>query len=1136
MIFHVILKPNSINFKVMRISKTKFWLLIPVIYFSVVTLSSFSQPLVINEFMSSNTSTIADDDGEFNDWIEIYNSGSATVNLNGYGLSDNHSKPFKWIFPNISIDPGQHLLVWASGKNRQPNQGELVNGLLREVYTGIPGSSVYNLIAHPNYPDNPSSVNIIRGIFETPSNIGNQYGQRVQGWIKAPATGQYVFWICSDDNSKLYLSSTADPADTVMIAQVTGWTNPRQWNKYSQQQSVPVTLQAGEYYFIMALMKENSGSDHLSVGWQKPGGILERPIAGQHLFTDRSQLHTNYSISAAGEELILTNPNGTIVDQIAPVALQSDISYGRSPDGSSNLFYFDQPSPGSQNPSTGYSELLPPPQFSREGGPYTETFQLTLESEPGSMIYYTLNGQIPTSSSGILYTTPINISGTDIVRARAYKQDYMPSEPKTMIYSRIGSNVQGFKSNLPVVILHQFNTAITPGARTPAAAVFIDNNQGDTTHLIGDIALQSRILANIRGSSAQSFPKKMYGFHLVNEFNQDEDESLFGMPADNNWILYAPYSDKSLMRNAIAYTLGAGFGKWAPRVRFVELFLHSGNGQVTNYHYHGVYVLVERIKWGEDRVNITKLKPGDNLEPEISGGYIIKVDRLNDGEYGMTTSMGTFMAYVRPSEADATPAQKSWILNYMNDFESALYSQNFTDPQTGYHAYIDVESFIDHFLITELLKEIDGYRLSNFMYKDRNNKLVMGPVWDFNLSLGNANYMGGWQPQGWYYTQLNASNCYINCGVRDWYVRLMQDPVYMQKMRFRWWQLRQNLFSNQNLSNMIWQFSDLLSEAQVRNFTRWPILGQYVWPNWYIAPTYQDELNWMNNWLMTRLAWIDSQMGEPPVFMDYELAYFWLFDNTLPNDTPLEQIEAKFPPSGNGLLSFHSALQGYPFYPGHPYWRKASMERRNAPIEINYRPEGNNDIAFEQVNMRGIQVKQPFTGDGGENYLVFNMSSIGYENLLFSFAAKDENAADYLLAEYSVQSGEPQWTTTGLQQDTLPLSSDYQLYEIDFAGIIEADNNLHFKVRIRFGGSNMGANNDDRVTFNNFSLEGEALDLMPGDANCDLTVNVIDVITTVSYVRGTDPQPFCFDNADVNFDGIINIIDAVNIVNIIYEK
>jgi hypothetical protein len=168
------------------------------------------------------------------------------------------------------------------------------------------------------------------------------------------------------------------------------------------------------------------------------------------------------------------------------------------------------------------------------------------------------------------------------------------------------------------------------------------------------------------------------------------------------------------------------------------------------------------------------------------------------------------------------------------------------------------------------------------MYKDRNQRLVMGPAWDFNLSLGNGNYYQAWMPNGWYYPLVDPNDCFFGCGVRDWYVRLLEDPAYVQKMNLRWWQLRQDLFSNQNLSGLIENFSQELAEAQQRNFERWPILGQYVWPNWFIGQTYEEEVTWMHNWLMNRLTWMDNQMGDPPVFPDYTLMYFWVFDATLP--------------------------------------------------------------------------------------------------------------------------------------------------------------------------------------------------------------------------------------------------------------
>jgi hypothetical protein len=206
-----------------------------------------------------------------------------------------------------------------------------------------------------------------------------------------------------------------------------------------------------------------------------------------------------------------------------------------------------------------------------------------------------------------------------------------------------------------------------------------------------------------------------------------------------------------------------------------------------------------------------------------------------------------------------------------------------------------------------------------------------------------------------------------------------------------------------------------------------------------------------------------------------ELICFWLFDTNLPNNTPLEAVNAIYHLAGDGIIQFHSALEGYPFDPDHPNWRKASMERRNEPTEINYRPEGNNGILYPDADMRGLQVKQPFTGDAGENELIFTLPSTGYKELLFSFAAKDEGAAEYLVIEYSITPDEPEWISIGLSSDTLFLAEDYQLFEVNFNEIETVEDNPDFMIRIRFGGPDMAADEDNRVTFNNFSLDGKSL-------------------------------------------------------------
>ena len=165
--------------------------------------------------------------------------------------------------------------------------------------------------------------------------------------------------------------------------------------------------------------------------------------------------------------------------------------------------------------------------------------------------------------------------------------------------------------------------------------------------------------------------------------------------------------------------------------------------------YAGIYVLVEKIKRGKERVNIAKLGPADKAEPDITGGYIVKRDHSHNSERTFRTRQGGPYRYVYPKARDITNEQKRWLKQYLNAFESALHGEDFANPETGYAAYLDVDSFIDAHWLIELSKNVDGFRYSAFLTKDRGGKLKPEPPWDWNRSFGNANYYGGGTPRGW---------------------------------------------------------------------------------------------------------------------------------------------------------------------------------------------------------------------------------------------------------------------------------------------------------------------------------------------------------------------------------------------------
>ena len=625
-------------------------------------------------------------------------------------------------------------------------------------------------------------------------------------------------------------------------------------------------------------------TDNLSVPdkWQIPNDNPDATVisAGGFLLiwadndTADEGLHSNFRLSAGGEEIGLFDIDGsTLIDSVIFLDQTTDISYGRYPDANDVWRFIAAPTPGAEN-TGGYLGIVDDPKFSHEHGFYTTPFSVTLATETkGAVIYYTLDGSEPYDTtgrgrapSGMAYTDPILITTTTNLRAKAIKPGWKLSNVKTKSYIFLEPDIRNFSSNLPIAVIDTFGKGVgqTTETQTLTFAGFIDTKDRGRARVTNSPDFMGKAALNIRGKSSAGFAKKQYHFETLDENNADKDVSILGFPSESDWVLHAPYSDKSLMRNFLTYNWSNDIGRYAVRTRYLELFLNTNGGGVSMDDYVGVYILMEKIKIGKNRVNITKLEPSDNVEPQVTGGYIIKKDKLDPGDLTFSTSRGQSLIHLEPDRTEITQEQMNWIKAYINEFEAVLYGPNFTDPIDGYAKYIDVDSFIDTHILVELTKNIDGFRLSTYMFKDRGGKLNMGPVWDYNLSLGNANYLDGWIPTGWYYDLLSD-------GDYPWWRRLFQDPEFQLRYADRWFVLRQNLFETGMLLQNIDDIVELLGEAQVRNFDRWNILGTYVWPNWFIAQTYQEEIDWMKDWLQKRLTWMDTQIGvefapAPPLF------------------------------------------------------------------------------------------------------------------------------------------------------------------------------------------------------------------------------------------------------------------------------
>lgn len=441
-----------------------------------------------------------------------------------------------------------------------------------------------------------------------------------------------------------------------------------------------------------------------------------------------------------------------------------------------------------------------------------------------------------------------------------------------ILFTGTGISQAFTSSNLPIIVINTNGQTIVdePKITADMGIVFnagnVRNNMTDLfNHYNGKIGIE------IRGQSSQMFPMKSYSIELRDNAGASQDKTLFGLPKESDWVLYAPYTDKTLMRNFLAYTMSRELGHWSANCRFVEV--------VVNGDYKGVYVFMEKIKRGSGRVNIVKMATTDISGDPVTGGFIFSLDKEPDAWYssyvasGSTTGNKRRFSYVYPKIENLVPQQKDYIKNYVDSFENTLAGPQFQDPAIGVRKFADLPSFIDYFIVNEISRNVDGYRLSSYFYKDRNNKnskIVAGPVWDYDLAFRNANYCAGSDLSGWAY-QFNGVCPGDGAGlIPFWWDKFMEDTAFKSSLRCRWKQMRSSSISDSRFTTLIDSVVNLVNEARQRHFQRWPILGQYIWPNPQPIPsTYDGEISSLKSWIRARLQWIDVNLPNTGACYDY---------------------------------------------------------------------------------------------------------------------------------------------------------------------------------------------------------------------------------------------------------------------------
>lgn len=1014
------------------------------IFFMIVLLFSTlgtSQDLAINEVMASNDSTIQDNDGDYEDWIEIYNYGAVAVNLQGFGLTDDPAIPFLWTFPAYTIQPNEFLLVWASDKDI------------------------------------------------------SQFGQA---------------------------------------------------------------------------------------------------------------LHTNFKISSGGEDVVLTNPEGTLVDQAPAVDLETDVSYGRQPNGTGNWLFFYTSTPDASNTGTGLTELMTPPTFSHDSGLYTSSFDLTIShSNPNAEIVYTLDGSEPELE---------NLAGTSF----NYKNEY-PLEPSDAPGPLLSDSYTSNTYTVPITIddrssepdylttknPHQFEliTPIDPVRKATVIKVkaYVDGIASETVSKtffvwgggnpydipVISLQIQEDYLFDYDNgvyTSGVDFDTWRAENPGNNQYWRPEWNNYWRSGRDREYPLSVELFDatdlNSIMNsnagfrihgntsraNAIKNLRFYARGEYGPSEFEHDLFNNqpiygatiagndeykrimlrgNGGGGPVSYDvvfnrvmqpvYHGVARIQPVIHfingeyWG-----LTAIR--DRIDQHH---FALNFD-LDDDEIAIVDCKGVNCELDEGEAADFDDyiAMRDFILN--NDMGDEI---NYEQAAS----LLDMKSYIDH-MVLEIFSANDSYERNFWKVRTPVDNNYGDGKWrvsvqDFEASLNSeVNWLERWadplnssdeallnallantefqhQFMNRFADMLNTvlDTSYFNEVVnftfaevspylaedQDRYPKTeFYDPIEQSKL-LGWGNTHpavqrdqiKNYFAVNSIVDLTFNVSDAeagfvrINTIEVQEETPGVSSSPYPWTGKYFEaipvsieatafPGYEFS-HWSGDVSgadpilnITPSANMEIQANFEAIENPSEVVYFWLMDSNIPNDTPLTELDATYASNElSATINYTSCLSGYPFTSEDPEWRTASFERKNSPTELNYVAEANNDIPYSADIMRGMQVKQPFRSANLENYLEFVMPTTALENIKFSFAVETNGAAETLLIDYWDGNA---WSTDNLSNATETVPGDYEIREFDFSNVSIANNNPDFTVRMRFDGADMFVDNGDELRFNNIALRGES--------------------------------------------------------------
>ncbi len=1034
--------------------------------------------IVINEVMASNSDTITDEDGDFPDWIELFNTTDSRINLNDYGLSDNSGELFKWVIPDISINANSYLLIWASGKDRREPGSPLHTNFAiaaagEEILLTRPDGTTLDSMPPTEIPIDVSFGRKPDGsdnwfLFNEPTPGSSNTTDSFQGELSPPIfSHESGFYTSSFD-----LTITHEDPQVEIIYTLDG-SEPskdafsgipyRYRDSYAQNPGDPagnmITATTRSQTFQNSLRIQNRSSE--------PNSISRIPSTwnSDPFYLPRSSVLKGTVIRARA---------------VKPGALPSEVV-------TRTFFVF----PGGRNlfqlPVVSIS-VNPKDLFDYNDGIYV----------PG-IDFDTWRSENPNQRSIESIITPANYHRRGIKAEKEGQLTFFDiGKDRLDLEQNIGIRIHGFTGRhfaIKSLRLYargslgdsNFNYPFFTGAQGEQHRRLLLRNSGqDYNYTFLRDAISHTLVEHMRFDTQDYRPTVVFingeywGIHNLRERHDRHYLQIeYGIDPDNidfmetNGVVVEGDGDHYF--NMIQYI---GQNDLSDEEHYQEIITRMDPDNFMDYQI--AHLFLQNMDWPGSNVQYWRVK---------TNGYQPGVPYGQDGRwrwlmYDMDRTMTLFptvdpdwtfntLPYATTDQGPVFPNPPWSTFLLRNLLKNEGFRQSFINR---YADQLNTSFSAERF--TALINELsDVIRPEMSRHTDR-WKFLIGSISQWEGELDRLIDFANNRAQKTFehiqeFFELNNTH----------QITVTLDDPNMGTVRVNTIKLSSDT-PGVRFNSSAW--TGTYFEGVPVNISAVPEVG-YRFSHFQVDGERVETINLtldLNSDVQIQAFFIEV---ETTPIAGLDLIHYFMFSDDLPNNTALTSVTSTFSNRRKGQIRFNSSLEGYPFDPNHPSWRIGSMERRNQPTPINYRPEGNNNLQYDEfLGLRALQIRQPFESGGRESSLILKMPTVGFESVVMSFAAMSENAeVNGLFIDYSTQfefSGQSDttfvWTDEGLSDNDKYKSlvdGTYQLHTVDFSEVNRAANNPEFRVRIRFDAQNSTMAGGNRVTFSNITLDGNAL-------------------------------------------------------------